>query len=45
MGNAKIANDEKAEIMDKKDEKGVYEVENNHLVMLSILGVRDIPRK
>ena len=25
MGNAKIANDEKAEIMDKKDEKGSAE--------------------
>lgn len=31
--------------LDKKDQKGVFEIETNNLVMLCILGVRDIPRK
>ena len=30
--------------LDAKDDKGVYEVEKKQLVMLCILGVRDIPR-
>ena len=31
--------------LEKKDQKGVYEIESNNLVMLCVLGVRDMPRK
>jgi P-type Ca2+ transporter type 2B len=31
--------------LEKKDSKGVFEIEKNELIMLCILGVRDIPRK
>lgn len=31
--------------LDKKDQKGVFDVEKNDLVLICVLGVRDIPRK
>lgn len=31
--------------LEKKDEKGIFHCEKEHLVLLAIIGVRDIPRK
>jgi len=31
--------------LELKDEKGVFEIEKQNLVILAILGVQDIPRK
>lgn len=31
--------------LEKKDEKGVYECEKENIVLISIIGVKDIPRK
>lgn len=31
--------------LEKKDQKGVYGCEKEHIVLLAIIGVKDIPRK
>lgn len=32
------------ECLETKDSKGVFEVEKNHLILLAVLGVKDVPR-
>jgi Ca2+ transporting ATPase len=32
------------ECLETKDSKGVFEVEKSHLVLLAVLGVKDVPR-
>lgn len=32
------------ECLETKDSKGVFDVEKNHLVLLAVLGVKDVPR-
>ena len=32
------------ECLETKDSKGVFDVEKNHLILLSVLGVKDVPR-
>jgi Ca2+ transporting ATPase len=32
------------ECLETKDNKGVFDVEKSHLILLAVLGVKDVPR-